>query len=807
MKSLFLSGLLLFIILKLNSQTFIDVTDTYGILDSAGGVFGSGISVFDWNLDGYDDVVALNSNDQPRFWLNTQNGFSLTQMPGIEITGESKSINWIDFDNDGDYDISINADGSGMHLFQNDGSFVFEDVTNAAGIISDSTHIGYGHSWCDFDKDGDLDLHVAYYNTFVGVDVYNRLYRNDGNLNFTDVTIQAGLSTEMAPTFVSGWFDYNNDGWPDLMWMNDRDGWGNYLYKNNSDGTFTDVSVETRMNDSIDAMSVTIGDFDNDSWFDVYITNIPIYGNYLKKNTEGANFDEVAGYYSLQIFEWSWGSSWLDYNLDGWLDLFVVSQPYPSLSTQGREYLFKNIESNFEINSNSGITQLNGCTYSCAAADFNNDGRPDLITHGTYPEGTRVYLNNLTDGNYLKFRLEGVVSNHDAIGTHIKICSGTATQYRYTLAGDQYLTQSSQWQLVGLGEHQLVDSVRITWPSGLSEVYLQLQANQTYTFIEGQSQQPQIQIVQGAEVSCPGDSVTLSTGIFEAYLWNTGETTMSIQVSQPGSYQVEVLMNGSWVPSNSIELIFLPEAYTGFSWSPSLCTGADDGFISLELNPDASVSSLEWNTGAETASINGLQAGLYYVEIEFDGLCATELGFEIELLENPEINNLLTVNDPECESGILITAEISGGEAPYSYSWEAFNANEQLVQNSDQGDEFCVIAFDVISVRLNVSDQNSCAASEDVFITSLGEMVHMNSFSVYPVPSRGFMTIHASGLTSNIWVLNLISAEGRIVSKKEINGNLDDLRLDFTNQPEGLYTIRAVSAEGITLLKRILILH
>jgi hypothetical protein len=118
-----------------------------------------------------------------------------------------------------------------------------------------------------------------------------------------------------------------------------------------------------------------------------------------------------------------------------------------------------------------------------------------------------------------------------------------------------------------------------------------------------------------------------------------------------------------------------------------------------------------------------------------------------------------------------------------------------------------VIAPDVVSVRLNVGDQNACAASEEVFITAMGEKVHMNSFSVYPVPSSGFITIQASGLTSNSWVLNLISAEGRIVSRKEINGNLDDLRLDFTNQPEGLYTIRAVSAEGTTLLKRILILH
>jgi hypothetical protein len=148
--------------LPLQSQNFTNIAPQQAIINYAGGLYGSGVSFYDWNHDGYDDISLLELSSKPKFYINQQGNFIATSFPGLSIPANYKSINWVDFDNDGDEDISLNADGAPFKLFSNNGDFTFTDVSASCGIIQVST-VGYGTSWGDYNKDGFLDVSINLY--------------------------------------------------------------------------------------------------------------------------------------------------------------------------------------------------------------------------------------------------------------------------------------------------------------------------------------------------------------------------------------------------------------------------------------------------------------------------------------------------------------------------------------------------------------------------------------------------------------------------------------------------------------------
>ena len=367
------------------SQHFQEMSSELGVDFFASGEYGSGLSVHDWNEDGFDDLVLLCKDSLPAFYLNNQNGFTRVFFDGITISNDIKSVCWVDINNDGALDLSFNSHLGGPTIYLNQGDFSFVDITESSGIVQRITDWGFGHNWGDFDHDGDLDLFVANYNWIDFDDGFNHIYRNNGDLTFNEVSEEIGVNFLKEPTFIGLWLDFNNDNLTDLFVLNDRNQYVNYLYVNTGNDNLSSQGDQTNFNIIMDSMCATAGDYDNDGYFDMYVTNTPQFGNRLFKNNPIGAFQETSALLGLQMFEWSWGSVWIDVQNRGWQDLFVVTQPNIPFDRPGRHFLFTNTTQSFELSQGAGFEGSEDWTFATARGDFNNDGKPDLVTHSYNP--------------------------------------------------------------------------------------------------------------------------------------------------------------------------------------------------------------------------------------------------------------------------------------------------------------------------------------------------------------------------------------------------------------------------------------
>ena len=259
---------------------FADVAVAKGVNTNYGfSVYGGGVSFVDFNDDGWDDLTLTTDGNQSIVFLQNNSGtFSQVSFSGINIQSEAKQVLWIDYDNDGDKDFFVTSNVGENKLYNNNGSFVFTDVTASSGLFT-ADLFSYGATFGDIDNDGDLDLLIC--NREGDSSAYNYLYRNDNGI-FTDITVSSGITIEPDLTFLASFFDYDNDGDQDLYVINDKED-SNILYQNDGSGQFTDVSSTSDAGIIIDAMSCTIGDYNADGWFDIYVTNTEM-GNYLLHN-------------------------------------------------------------------------------------------------------------------------------------------------------------------------------------------------------------------------------------------------------------------------------------------------------------------------------------------------------------------------------------------------------------------------------------------------------------------------------------------------------------------------------------------
>ena len=205
------------------------------------GDYGCGVSVVDMNSDGWDDIVLAQNGSSPKFLLNNQGLFESFSLP-FNLNGEIKQLSWVDVDQDGDRDLTITGVNMPIRLFWNLGNMNLLEAQPA--VFGSAANMTYGHSWADYDRDGDLDLFIANYDgDYTGyTNADNLLYRNDGNGAFTEVSLTAGIYVQVNYTFMGLWTDFNHDLWPDLFILNDRTNVPNYMFMNLGNGTFADVT-------------------------------------------------------------------------------------------------------------------------------------------------------------------------------------------------------------------------------------------------------------------------------------------------------------------------------------------------------------------------------------------------------------------------------------------------------------------------------------------------------------------------------------------------------------------------------------
>ena len=476
----------LFFFPTVNAQiSFEDVANEIGTAYSYGtSTWGGGVSFADFDNDGWDDLTFASEEGTEIYFLKNNDGiFNSISLNGISNTFKTKQVIWVDYDNDGDQDFFVTGFEGVNKFYKNDGDMNFTDISSTIGFFQTDLFT-YGVSFADMDNDGDLDAFISNRDG-VADDQRNYLYRNDEG-TYTDITASAGLSMSSHLSFCSIIFDYNNDGFQDIYISNDKPDNLNILYKNNGDGTFDDVSEYSGAGIGINAMTTTIGDYNNDGWFDIYITNTP-EGNELLRNNGDGTFTNVAEATATTFNSVGWGAVFLDADSDGLLDLYVSSDFDGSVgSFLSAAFYHQQNNETFIIPENIGFQDDTRKSYTNAIGDINNDGKPDIVV-GNDIEPNFLWANTtVNENNWLKVKLEGVISNRDGIGNTIEINIDGQSQYRYTLAGEGYLSQNSFYEFFGMGNATEVDYVKVTWTAtGEIEIINNIAANQAIIIKEG----------------------------------------------------------------------------------------------------------------------------------------------------------------------------------------------------------------------------------------------------------------------------------------------------------------------------------
>lgn len=497
---------------------FIDVTADFQVENGhTGGYLGHGVSLADFNGDQIDDLTLLDWQGNIRTYVGNGVGFDLIDLGLDDGNGEEpKCALWADIDNDGDRDLFVTYRLAPNRLWINQGDLVLEEVSSTCGLDQENRR-SYGAAFGDFDGDGFLDLFIADYN-WVTDEPRNELYRNNGDGTFTDVTFSAGLGGEYIQNFQGQWVDFNEDGLLDLFVIVDRVIYPNLYFVNQGDGTFVESAASFGLDFMINAMSTSVADFDGDNDMDVYVSGAQFDNNRMMVNAGGGTFglyNPIQGD-ALHVNELSWGANWLDFNNDMNEDLYVNTgystyTEFPQVFTQYPDVpqkLYRNSQSAGFSPANVMLPSDDQLSFAAATGDWNGDGFADIaVNHvGDYA----LMLENAGNGgHYIKVLPVGTFSNLDGIGTKFRAWVNGEVNYQMSFCGENYMGQNSSWEFFGLGGATMVDSLVVTWPSGIVDVYYDLPAGSSYVVTEGETTDVE-NPCDGVGLSCQGCTYALA---------------------------------------------------------------------------------------------------------------------------------------------------------------------------------------------------------------------------------------------------------------------------------------------------------
>jgi hypothetical protein len=495
---------------------------------------GAGVAMFDYDNDGYLDLFFVNGalirdpmppgvapdKSQPRFWNrlfhNNRDGTftEVTEKANLQGRFYGMGVATGDYDNDGNMDLLVTNLG-GNTLYRNNGDGTFTDVTAKAGVA--------GSGWCtgacfvDYDRDGFLDLIVTRYvewdfaaNVYCGEHrpgyrdychpdqfkpTSHLVYHNNGDGTFTDVSKQCGIGAILGKGLGIAINDFDQDGWPDIFVANDS--FPEQLFRNNRNGTFSEVGLAAGVaydqNGKVFAgMGADFADYDNDGWPDIFVNALANQKYALFRNHKGL-FEDVtdrSGMGGITMLHSGWGTKLIDYDNDGWLDLFVaqghvmdnIELTDPSLHYREPLLLMKNTRAGrFEdVSRESGpVFDVPLSARGAAFGDLDNDGSIDIVINCN--NGPPVILRNQgnKEHDWLLVNLIGTRSNRDGIGAKLRLVSEDGSeQHAFASTSGSYVSANDKRVHFGLGKSRKVKLLEITWPSGIVQAIESIAVNQ-----------------------------------------------------------------------------------------------------------------------------------------------------------------------------------------------------------------------------------------------------------------------------------------------------------------------------------------
>ena len=505
---------------------------------------GAGCAVFDYDNDGWMDIYLVNSGKcdiftpaQPlrnALYRNNHDGSftDVTEKAGVAGGGYGMGAAVGDYNADGFPDLYITQYGRSI-LYRNNGDGTFTDVTEQAGVAAP----GWASSavWFDYDNDGRLDLFVCRFVDFSkakhhncgapnipalkGLNEYcypkvyspmaNWLFHNNGDGTFSDVSQKMGIADNPGKSWGVVATDINNDGWMDLFVANDTE--ANFLFKNtdlkkNGGRHFEEIGFTAGVaygegGKARSGMGVDSADLNQDGWMDLFVTNLnhEFYGFYQNRHDE--TFDDIAGPSGIANatrLTSGWGLKFLDYDNDGNLDLLIanghpddlIEKIYDNVTYREPLLLFHN-----SGNALKNITQESGPAFSrplsargLALGDFNNDGGVDVLV-SCNNEAPVLLRNNVGSQNHwLGIKLVGKKANIDAVGARVTYQAGDLNRTRMKVGGGSYLSSHDPRMVLGIGKRPKLDWLEVKWPqpSNAIERFTDLPVDRYITMVEGQ---------------------------------------------------------------------------------------------------------------------------------------------------------------------------------------------------------------------------------------------------------------------------------------------------------------------------------
>ena len=409
-------------------------------------------------------------------------------------------------------------------LYRNKGDGTFEDVTKKAGVAA-GHKVGATAHFLDMDKDGDLDLFVANYLDFTyenhlmrtsrGIPKYagpmdfapmpNDLFRNNGDGTFTDVSVESGVAVHKGWGMGGVCADVDNDGDTDVYIANDV--YANFLFENDGTGKFEEIGLIAGLaydvqGDDQGSMGIDCGDYDNDGRLDFYQTSYAEELAALYRNLGDGMFEDVTmitGAGAGTLAHVTWGNGFVDFDNDGDRDIFVacghlqdnVEQYNNSAATNVRNILLMNTgDGKFvDVSDQSGDgMEVKLRSRAAGFDDLDNDGDLDVVILNSRRGPTLLRNDSVPKNHWLQVRLQGVKTNRDGIGAHVKVTAGDLALLDEVHSGRGYQSHYGMRLHFGLGNHDKVDRIEVRWIGGGTDVFENVAADQLVRLTEGSSQ-------------------------------------------------------------------------------------------------------------------------------------------------------------------------------------------------------------------------------------------------------------------------------------------------------------------------------